>query len=91
MSFVEKSFYESLKGLIRQYFKKESEFKNLTHERVKQVEIKLYNRSRKKSNYENPIFVIEQLFFKQKVAFVTCIQLIINEKTWFSICNNAGV
>jgi len=59
----ERGSNENLNGLIRQYFKKGSDFTNLTDQRVKQVEVKLNNRPRKRYNYENPIFVMEQLLF----------------------------
>jgi len=38
---------------------------------IKQIEDKLNSRPRKRFNYENPIFVMNKLLFKQKVAFVT--------------------
>ena len=67
----ERGSNENLNGLIRQYFKKGSDFTNITEKRIKEVETKLNNRPRKRYNYENPIFVMEQLLFNQKVAFVT--------------------
>ena len=67
----ERGSNENLNGLIRQYFAKGSDFTKLTDERVKEVETKLNNRPRKRFKYENPIFVMEQLLFNQKVAFVT--------------------
>ena len=67
----ERGANENLNGLIRQYFAKGSDFTNLTNERIKEVENKLNSRPRKRHNYENPIFVMEQLLFNPKVAFVT--------------------
>jgi len=67
----ERGSNENLNGLIRQYFAKGSDFKSITDQRVKEIETKLNNRPRKRYKYENPIFVMEQLLFNQKVAFVT--------------------
>ena len=67
----ERGSNENLNGLVRQYFKKSSDFKPITQEQVKAVENKLNNRPRKRFNYENPIFVMEKLLFNQEVAFVT--------------------
>jgi len=67
----ERGSNENLNGLIRQYFTKGSDFTNITDQRVKKVEIKLNNRPRKRYNYENPIFVMEQLLFNHNVAFMT--------------------
>jgi len=67
----ERGSNENLNGLIRQYFTKGSDFTNITEQRVKEVETKLNNRPRKRYKYQNPIFVMEQLLFNQKVAFVT--------------------
>ena len=67
----ERGSNENLNGLIRQYFTKGSGFTNITEQRVKEVETKLNNRPRKRYKYQNPIFVMEQLLFNQKVAFVT--------------------
>ena len=67
----ERGSNENLNGLIRQYFTKGSDFTNITEQRVKEVETKLNNRPRKRDKYQNPIFVMEQLLFNQKVAFVT--------------------
>jgi len=67
----ERGSNENLNGLIRQYFTKGSDFTNITEQRVKEVETKLNNRPRKRYKSQNPIFVMEQLLFNQKVAFVT--------------------
>lgn len=62
---------ENLNGLIRQYFKKSTDFHQITDQQIKNVEDKLNNRPRKRFNYENPTFVMNQFLFKPKVAFVT--------------------
>lgn len=67
----ERGSNENLNGLVRQYFKKSSDFEPITKEQVMAVENKLNNRPRKRFNYENPIFVMEKLLFNQEVAFVT--------------------
>lgn len=67
----ERGSNENLNGLIRQYFPKKSDFTTITKQRIKEIENKINNRPRKRFNYENPIFVMEQLLFNQKVAFVT--------------------
>lgn len=67
----ERGSNENLNGLIRQYFKKSSDFEPITQEQVKAVEEKLNNRPRKRFDYENPIFVMEELLFNDKVAFMT--------------------
>ena len=59
----ERGSNENLNGLIRQYFTKGSDFTELTNARVKEIETKLNNRPRKRYNYENPIFVMNQLLF----------------------------
>jgi len=67
----ERGSNENLNGLVRQYFKKSSDFKPITDEQVIAVENKLNNRPRKRYNYENPIFVMDKLLFNDKVAFMT--------------------
>ena len=63
----ERGSNENLNGLIRQYFKKSTDFTKITHEMVKQVETKLNKRPRKIFDYENPIFVMNRLLFNQKL------------------------
>jgi len=46
---------ENLNGLLRQYFPKRSDFKNLTQKQVTEVQDKLNNRPRKRYNYRTPI------------------------------------
>jgi len=67
----ERGSNENLNGLVRQYFKKGSDFNPVTQDQVKAIENKLNNRPRKRFNYENPIFVMEKLLFNQEVAFMT--------------------
>lgn len=67
----ERGANENLNGLIRQYFKKGSDFTLITDEQIQAVENKLNNRPRKRYKYENPIFVMNKLLFNQKVAFIT--------------------
>lgn len=63
----ERGSNENINGLIRQYFKKSTDFTTITHEMVKLVEAILNNRPRKRFDYENPIFVMNKLLFNQKL------------------------
>lgn len=67
----ERGSNENLNGLIRQYFPKKSDFSTITDDEVQEIETKLNSRPRKRFKYESPIFVMNQLLFNQKVAFVT--------------------
>jgi transposase, IS30 family len=67
----ERGSNENLNGLVRQYFKKSSDFTQITDQQVKEVENKLNQRPRKRFDYKNPTFVMDQLLFKQEVAFMT--------------------
>ena len=67
----ERGSNQNLNGLIRQYFKKSSDFSTITEVQVKAVEEKLNKRPRKRFNFENPIFVMDKLLFNDKVAFMT--------------------
>lgn len=67
----ERGSNENLNGLIRQYFPKGMDFHNLSDTRIKEVETKLNNRPRKRYQYENPIFVMNQLLFNHEVAFMS--------------------
>ena len=67
----ERGSNENLNGLIRQYFPKKSDFTKIPNQHIKKIEDKLNNRPRKRFNFENPIFVMNQLLFNEKVAFVT--------------------
>jgi len=66
----ERGSNENLNGLIRQYLPKKSDFNNYTEEQIKEIETKINNRPRKRFGYETPIFVMENLLFNPKVAFV---------------------
>jgi len=66
----ERGSNENLNGLIRQYFKKGSDFTVITNQQIKEIETKLNMRPRKRFKYENPIFVMNKLLFNPKVAFV---------------------
>jgi len=67
----ERGSNENLNGLIRQYFKKGSDFSKLTPADIKRVETKLNMRPRKRYDFENPIFVMDKILFNKKVAFTT--------------------
>ena len=67
----ERGSNENLNGLIRQYFKKSSDFTTITDAQVKAIEDKLNRRPRKRFDYENPIFVMDKLLFNNRVAFMT--------------------
>ena len=62
---------ENLNGLIRQYFKKSSDFTKLDVQHIKAVESKLNKRPRKRFGFENPIFEMNKLLFNTQVAFTT--------------------
>jgi IS30 family transposase len=65
----ERGSNEDLNGLLRQYFKKSSDFTQITDEQVKAVERKLNQRSRKRYLYENPIFVADKLSLKRSCIY----------------------
>ena len=67
----ERGSNENLNGLIRQYFPKHTDFNLISDRDILTVQEKLNNRPRKRYKYETPIFVMNQLLFNQKVAFVT--------------------
>ena len=66
----ERGSNENLNGLVRQYLPKKSDFNNFTDEHIREIETKINNRPRKRFGYETPIFVMENLLFNPKVAFV---------------------
>jgi len=47
----ERGSNENLNALIRQYFKKGSDFTLITNQRIKEIETKLNNKPRKRYNY----------------------------------------
>ena len=44
-----------------------TDFTTITDQQIKEIEDKLNKRPRKRFNYENPIFVMNQLLFNQKL------------------------
>jgi transposase, IS30 family len=62
---------ENLNGLIRQYFKKSSDFTKLSPQQIKDIENKINSRPRKRFGYETPIFQMNKLLFNNQVAFIT--------------------
>jgi transposase, IS30 family len=66
----ERGSNENLNGLVRQYIPKSSDFTEYSDQQIKEIEIKLNNRPRKRYMFENPIFVMENLLFNPKVAVV---------------------
>jgi len=66
----ERGSNENTNGLIRRYFPKKMDFKSITEEQVKEVELKINSRPRKRFKFETPIFVMKKLLFNPKVAFV---------------------
>lgn len=67
----ERGSNENLNGLIRQYFTKGSDFDNITDLQIEKIQTKINNRPRKRFKYKSPIFVMENLLFNKKVAFIT--------------------
>jgi len=67
----ERGSNENLNGLVRQYFEKGSDFSSISDEDVIRVQEKLNNRPRKRFGFKSPIFVMNNLLFNHKVAFVT--------------------
>ena len=63
----ERGSNENLNRLVRQYLPKKTDFTTITEQQIKEIEDKLNNRPRKRFNYENPIFVMNQLLFNQKL------------------------
>ncbi|NQY10936.1 MAG: IS30 family transposase, partial [Flavobacteriales bacterium] len=54
----ERGANKNLNGLIRQYFRKGSDFTSINEQRIKEIELKLNNRPRKRFGYKTPILVI---------------------------------
>ena len=67
----ERGANENLNGLVRQYIPKKSDFSLISEQRIKEIQIKLNSRPRKRFQFENPIFMMNKLLFNPKVAFVT--------------------
>ena len=66
----ERGSNENLNGLVRQYIPKSTDFNQLTDEYILEIQNKINNRPRKRFSYETPIFMMENLLFNPKVAFV---------------------
>lgn len=62
---------ENLNGLIRQYIPKKTELTYISDKQIDTIVEKLNNRPRKRYSFKNPIFVMDNLLFNKKVAFVT--------------------
>lgn len=67
----ERGSNENLNGLIRQYFPKGTDFEGIDDQRIKEIEMKLNSRPRKRFNFETPLEVMDNLLFNQEVAFCT--------------------
>jgi IS30 family transposase len=68
----ERGANENLNGLVRQYFKKGSDFSLITDEQVKNVVEKLNNRPRKRHQFSSPNEVyLQKLNSNQKFAFIS--------------------
>ena len=67
----ERGANENLNGLIRQYIPKSTDLSTVSDQRIKEIEKILNTRPRKRLNFENPIFVMEQLLFNSEVAFMS--------------------
>ena len=61
---------ENLNGLVRQYFPKRSDFKIINPRKIRQVEIKLNTRPRKRYNYRTPIQQRQYLLAKENLLGV---------------------
>jgi IS30 family transposase len=67
----ERGVNENLNGLVRQYFKKGSDFSLITDEQVKKGLEKLNNRLRKRQRFNSPNEVyLQKLKNNQKFAFI---------------------
>ena len=62
---------ENQNGLIRQYFKRDTDLNAISQDRIDKVQEKLNNRPRKKNNFTSPI----KLLNLHNVAFAAWIQL----------------
>ena len=66
----ERGANENLNGLVRQYIPKKTDFSTVTDDFIIRIQKKINSRPRKRFNYENPIFVKNELLTKEKVALV---------------------
>ena len=67
----ERGSNENLNGLIRQYFPKKYDFSLITEDKMREIELKINQRPRKRYNFVSPLEIMEKLLFNQKVAFTT--------------------
>ena len=56
---------------IREYLPKKTDFNNVTASKIKEIEIKINKRPRKRLQYKTPTFVMQSLLKKQSSSFVT--------------------
>ena len=61
---------ENLNGLIRQYIPKKTDLRYISDKQIDVIVKKINNRPRKRYSFKNPIFVMDNLLFNKKVAFV---------------------
>ncbi|NRA13636.1 MAG: IS30 family transposase [Crocinitomicaceae bacterium] len=66
----ERGANENLNGLIRQYIPKSSDILNIDEQYIRNVQEKINNRPRKRFEFENPIFMMQNLLFNSEIAFV---------------------
>lgn len=67
----ERGANENLNGLVRQYIPKSTDISSVDEQYIKDVQEKINNRPRKRFDFENPIFMMENLLFNSEIAFVT--------------------
>ena len=58
----EKGTVENRIGVIRRFFPKKTDLRNVTNERIKQVELSINNRPIRKFNYLSPIETLKNKF-----------------------------
>ena len=58
----EKGTVENRIGVIRRFFPKKTDLRNVTNERIKQVELSINNRPIRKFNYLSPIETLNNKF-----------------------------
>jgi len=61
----ERGSNENLNGLIRQYFPKKYDFNLITEDKIREVELKINQRPRKRYNFESPLDIMGKLLFNQ--------------------------
>lgn len=65
----ERGANENLNGLIRQFFPKGVDLRNITDQQVSYAEWLLNLRPRKRHNWMTPLEILNKLFFNSKIAF----------------------